>query len=709
MFRIRKKASIAKAYRLGDEGEEVRRYIEKGTIKRLSDGNYRVITRESDSGEICAPGDYLRIDINGDIYPNRGDFFLESHTEVGENLYEEVTRPMWAWRSGEPESEEILFLKSHKGLVIDEQNTKAYFSAPLWRTTETADRDATLVFYNIERDNNNQIQDIDFNFVASDVFRKTYTIITAPENDTEKDIMITTLSLIAKDHFQNEEYQTDEGPFYGFFTNEAPAKYLIQKLYRQRYTFFNKIIVLATSECLENKFTVPNTSLQDMTTTEYFENMVISYMHDVDKTAFSNEFPSSRPSGLFEYIRVDNKSVVSGDMAKLIEDKVDDPWSANIYMDFTGGYRSESLAGMMVMRCLEASGYNVRSVVYSYHSTRKDGANDPHQVIDITNIYNLYDAVIAKTLLTNSFTDTREEQLLTLHDRGFTYDSESYSGNEENRKDYAVSWNGSGPYIFLSYAHKDMLLAQSLLKNLHKRGIFNIWYDEGITPGEIWDEILSSKIENCAYFIALITPNYNEREFCKREFSLELEVNGCDKILALYYGTENIAFLDSKEEEIVTARQGIVRNKYKESDFYDKIVSYNGIAEFVQASPVRTDNVFINLSNHPSCDWGKDQREEAEKYGSIVDIPFPNIPSGISSFELDRMIDGYVKQILAYGCPTVMVQGEYIFSFRIANILKEKGCVALAARTDRQVKEVVSGDGVSEITRIFEFKGFMEY
>lgn len=42
--------------------------------------------------------------------------------------------------------QEIEFLIQHKGLVINEQEEADYFVAPLWGTTETAAKDAVIVF-----------------------------------------------------------------------------------------------------------------------------------------------------------------------------------------------------------------------------------------------------------------------------------------------------------------------------------------------------------------------------------------------------------------------------------------------------------------------------------------------------------------------------------------------------------------------------------
>lgn len=35
--------------------------------------------------------------------------------------------------------------------------------------------------------------------------------------------------------------------------------------------------------------------------------------------------------------------------------------------------------------------------------------------------------------------------------------------------------------------------------------------------------------------------------------------------------------------------------------------------------------MLVSFTNHPSFQWGERQLREAEKYGDIVDIPFPAV------------------------------------------------------------------------------------
>lgn len=41
----------------------------------------------------------------------------------------------------------------------------------------------------------------------------------------------------------------------------------------------------------------------------------------------------------------------------------------------------------------------------------------------------------------------------------------------------------------------------------------------------------------------------------------------------------------------------------------------------------------LTFSRHPSEGWGDDQKREAEKYGKIMDIAFPQVPPTATSEE----------------------------------------------------------------------------
>ena len=119
--------------------------------------------------------------------------------------------------------------------------------------------------------------------------------------------------------------------------------------------------------------------------------------------------------------------------------------------------------------------------------------------------------------------------------------------------------------------------------------------------------------------------------------------------------------------------------------------------------------MFINLSNHTSENWGEFQKKEAIKYGDIIDMPFPAISPYLSSEELDVIVNEYYEKVSKYNSPVVMLQGEFIFTFRLVTKLKNAGIKVVAGRSERVVKETVNENGTAIKRSEFNFVGFMEY
>ena len=67
------------------------------------------------------------------------------------------------------------------------------------------------------------------------------------------------------------------------------------------------------------------------------------------------------------------------------------------------------------------------------------------------------------------------------------------------------SYHGDEPYVFVSYSHTDIELAYAEIAWLQDHG-FNVWWDEGISPGSEWSDVLADAIQGCATFLYFITP-----------------------------------------------------------------------------------------------------------------------------------------------------------------------------------------------------------
>lgn len=183
MMRIKKKAGkIVQAFQLGKKDKLEAQLIAQGKLRCVED-RYEVFSRESlagkQKGEKACVGDYIKFDEGGYPYPNTKEFFERNHHQIGENLYEQFSRPLWAWKFIESEewSKEVLFLKEKKGLLINEASYEEYMKAPLWGTVLTANKDAVIIFYKIECDTKGEILDEEFNFCAWEEFQKTYDVL----------------------------------------------------------------------------------------------------------------------------------------------------------------------------------------------------------------------------------------------------------------------------------------------------------------------------------------------------------------------------------------------------------------------------------------------------------------------------------------------------------------------------------------------------
>lgn len=119
-------------------------------------------------------------------------------------------------------------------------------------------------------------------------------------------------------------------------------------------------------------------------------------------------------------------------------------------------------------------------------------------------------------------------------------------------------------------------------------------------------------------------------------------------------------------------------------------------------------SVFINHSNHLSANWSQAQREAALAYGSIVDVPFPELQANYSEQKISEVIQRYLSEILAMAPVAVLCQGEFTYTYGLVRLLKEHGITVLAACSERSSREETQGD-VSRKVSYFKFVRFREY
>ena len=133
-------------------------------------------------------------------------------------------------------------------------------------------------------------------------------------------------------------------------------------------------------------------------------------------------------------------------------------------------------------------------------------------------------------------------------------------------------YRGDSPYIFISYSHKDSNVVFDIIGQLQMKQ-YRIWYDEGIDPGTEWDENIAEHVENCGYFIALLSKAYLESSNCKDELNYAREL---EKPRLLVY-LEDVQLPGGMRMRL-SRLQAIHKYKYSSIDqFTAKLVETNGL------------------------------------------------------------------------------------------------------------------------------------
>jgi dienelactone hydrolase len=86
------------------------------------------------------------------------------------------------------------------------------------------------------------------------------------------------------------------------------------------------------------------------------------------------------------------------------------------------------------------------------------------------------------------------------------------------------AYQGDDPYVFVCYAHGDARLVYPEMRWLRDQGI-NIWYDEGISPGEEFPQRLADAILGSSLVIFFATPTSVSSRHCRDEAYFALDHN----------------------------------------------------------------------------------------------------------------------------------------------------------------------------------------
>ena len=85
------------------------------------------------------------------------------------------------------------------------------------------------------------------------------------------------------------------------------------------------------------------------------------------------------------------------------------------------------------------------------------------------------------------------------------------------------AYEGSKPYIFISYAHKDKDIVMPILEALEGCG-FRLWYDAGIEVGTEWPEYIAEHLDQSSRFLAFASKNFVASQNCRREINFAIDL-----------------------------------------------------------------------------------------------------------------------------------------------------------------------------------------
>ncbi|MFK8052535.1 MAG: TIR domain-containing protein [Woeseiaceae bacterium] len=126
------------------------------------------------------------------------------------------------------------------------------------------------------------------------------------------------------------------------------------------------------------------------------------------------------------------------------------------------------------------------------------------------------------------------------------------------------SYQGDGPYLFVSYSHADAAEVYAELDWMNNASL-PIWYDEGLHAGDRWNDELARSIRQSSVFLFFVSPRSVASSHCLRElnFAMSAEV----PILSIYL--EPTTLPDGVQFSIGD-RQAIMRSRLATQSYRDK-------------------------------------------------------------------------------------------------------------------------------------------
>ena len=127
------------------------------------------------------------------------------------------------------------------------------------------------------------------------------------------------------------------------------------------------------------------------------------------------------------------------------------------------------------------------------------------------------------------------------------------------------AYRGNKPYIFASYAHKNMKEVFGVIKKLVDAR-YRVWYDEGIEPGNEWPEEVGKALTGCQLFLVFMSPSAMESRNVRNEINF---ASGANKGI-MVVNLQPAELSEGMKLQIGTV-QFINKHEMSDADFIDKL------------------------------------------------------------------------------------------------------------------------------------------
>lgn len=198
-------------------------------------------------------------------------------------------------------------------------------------------------------------------------------------------------------------------------------------------------------------------------------------------------------------------------------------------------------------------------------------------------------------------------------------------------------YEGTLPYLFVSYAHKDDAAVLEIISTLQSRG-FRVWYDEGIEAGSEWPESIASHLERAQLVLAFLSPAYLRSDNCRKEMHYALT----KKKPVINVFLEQTELSPGMEMQIGNLFALMKYTYPSEEYFYDKLFS----AELLDASKFAGDAP--ELPDVPAPAPGKKAKEKKPRREK-PEKP-PRAPKPARSKKKRRGLAAAIIAIVLVGC-----------------------------------------------------------